>query len=103
MRETKFQKDCLDWINDNHRGRLIAVNIHGGGYSNKGFPDILVFGDQKAVAIELKSDSGYKIQADQLIWRRRFLAVGTHHYVIDDFDAFVEVISKEFDLHEDQE
>lgn len=102
MRETAFQKQCLDWIKANHRSRLLAVNIHGGGFSNKGFPDLLVFGDQKAVAVELKADSGYKVQPDQIIWRRRFKAVGTPHYVIDDFDTFVEVMTKEFDLHEDQ-
>ena len=101
MRETDFQEKCLKWVKQTQRGRLLAVNIHGGGYSNKGFPDLLVFGGEKAVAIELKADSGYKLQSDQQIWRNRFLAVGTPHYVIDDFDTFVEVLTKEFDLHED--
>ena len=41
MRERDLQRKCIAWC----RGRgLLAVNVHGSGYSNKGFPDLLVFG-----------------------------------------------------------
>lgn len=98
MRETEFQDRCLHWVKREFRGKLLAVNIHGDGYSNKGFPDLLVFGNGKAVAIELKSESGYLLQDDQIIWRNRFLNVGTPHHVIEknDFERFKQVIREEF-------
>ena len=74
----------------------MAVNIHGGGYSNKGFPDLLVFGGGHAVAVELKADSGYKVQPDQRIWAERFRRCGTPHHVISDLDTFKETIREEF-------
>lgn len=99
MRETEFQDKCLRWVKRVFWGKLLAVNIHGGGYSNKGFPDLLVFGDGgHAIAVELKSQSGYALQEDQIIWRNRFANVGTPHYVIEDndFDRFKQVIREEF-------
>ncbi|WP_165170627.1 hypothetical protein [Adlercreutzia sp. ZJ242] len=73
------------------------MNIHGDGYSNKGFPDLLVFGRGRVVAVELKSDSGYKLQPDQALWRDRLTAVGIHHHVIKTLDQFVDTIKEEFD------
>ena len=97
MKETPYQSRCIAWVRDTYKGRLLIVNIHGGGYSNKGFPDLLVFGGGHAVAVELKGESGYKLQPDQRIWRKRFLRSGTPHYVIiDDFDAFKRMIREEF-------
>ena len=77
------------------------MNIHGGGYSNKGFPDLLVFGYGRAVAVELKADSGYQVQPDQIVWRSRFLKVGIHHHVVRTLDDFEKTIEEEF--HETQE
>lgn len=100
MRETEFQEKCLTLVKERHWGRLLAVNFHGGGATNKGFPDLVVFGRDKAVAFELKGDSGYKLQADQQVWRNRFLRVGTPHYVvIDDVEEFESLLEKEF-FHE---
>ena len=98
MRETVFQDKCLRWVKEKFWGKLLAVNNHGDGYSNKGFPDVTVYGNGKAIVIELKSDSGYTLQEDQIIWRNRFLNVGTPHYVIEnnDFEKFKQVIRKEF-------
>lgn len=80
-----------------HAGRLLAVNMHGGGATNKGFPDLLVFGRGKAVAFELKGGSGYRMQGDQELWRERLLRVGTpHHVVRDDLGKFKEIVRKEF-------
>lgn len=102
MRESRFQKDCIAWIRDRYRGRLLVVNIHGGGYSNKGFPDLLVFGCGRAVAIELKGDSGYTVQPDQIVWRNRFLKAGTPHYVIRNFEHFKTTVEEEFHEAEKQ-
>ena len=99
MRETDFQDKCLQWVKRNYWGKLLAVNNHGDGYSNKGFPDITVWGEGgKSIVIELKSDSGYQLQEDQIIWRNRFLNVGTPHYVVErnDFEKFKRIIREEF-------
>lgn len=97
MRETVFQRRCLNWVRTQHKGKLLAVNIHGGGYSNKGFPDVLIFGGGKTVAVELKSDtSGYKLQPDQALWRERFKAVSIPHYIIHTFDEFLLMLETEF-------
>ena len=90
MRERDLQRKCIAWC----RGRgLLAVNIHGSGYSNKGFPDLLVFGGGKCCAVELKAGTGYKLQPDQIVWQRRFEAAGVPHGApesLKDFEEFVE-------------
>ena len=105
MRETQFQETCLQWVKREFWGKLLAVNNHGDSYSNKGFPDITVFGNGKAIVIELKSDSGYTLQEDQIIWRNRFLKVGTAHHVIEknDFEKFKRIIREEFPNETEQE
>ena len=96
MRESTLQKRCLEWVARDYRGKLLAVNIHGGGYSNKGFPDLLVFGCGRAIAVELKADSGYQVQPDQIVWRSRFLKAGIPHYVTRNLDDFKKTIKEEF-------
>lgn len=96
MRESRLQRQCLDWVRERFGGAVLAVNIHGGGYSNKGFPDLLVMGGGRAVGVELKGDSGYKVQPDQRVWRHRFLRSGTPHHVISDFETFKNTIEEEF-------
>ncbi|MBR1827993.1 MAG: VRR-NUC domain-containing protein [Atopobiaceae bacterium] len=95
MRETAFQTECLRLAK---RLGLLAVNIHGSGWSNKGFPDLLVFHAGRVVAVELKGDSGYKVQPDQIVWRNRFLRQGIPHHVIDSIELFEETMREEFDL-----
>ena len=104
MRENKFQDACLRWVKRCFHGELLAVNFHGDSATNKGFPDLIVFGDEKAVAFELKGDSGYTLQDDQIIWRNRFLNVGTpHHVVRDDLEEFKRIIREEFPNETEQE
>lgn len=98
MVETDFQKKCIEWVETNYWGKLLIVNNHSNGFTNKGFPDLTVFGDKKTIVVELKSDSGYKVQPDQIVWRKRFKEVGTPHYVVDknDLNHFKHIIRKEF-------
>lgn len=98
MKETNLQRQCILWVRQNYHKKLLITNIHGSGYSNKGFPDLIVFGNGKAVVIELKSDSGYQPQPDQLVWRNRFIEVGVPHHFCHSFEEFKEIIKKEFDL-----
>ena len=96
MRETVFQAKCIKWVAKNYKGKVWTANIHGSGYSNKGFPDLLMFGQGKVIVVELKSDSGYKLQPDQLIWKNRFSKAGITHYVIKSFDAFCSMVEEEY-------
>lgn len=97
MREAKLQGDCLQLVKDGWWGRVVALNMHGGGYCNKGFPDILMLGCGKAVAVELKSPtSGYGVQADQRVWKRRLEAAGVAWYRADDLGGFGSIVRKEF-------
>lgn len=97
MNEHVLQRKCLGWIKKTFPDTTLAVNIHGGGFSNKGFPDLIVFGNQKAIVIELKAGTGYQLQTEQKLWRERFKKVGTHHYVIDNIEDFKSIIQEEFD------
>lgn len=98
MRESSLQRRCLQLARERYRGRVVAVNVHGGGYSNKGFPDLLLLGAGKAVAVELKSPtSGYKVQPDQAVWKRRLEEAGVAHHVVSDLPSFGRVMKEEFD------
>ena len=55
-KENKLQKTCINWCN---KHGLLAINIHGGGWGNKGFPDLLIFKNGRAVAVELKNGNAY--------------------------------------------
>lgn len=102
MRESVLQSRCLLWVKRTFGGKLLAVNIHGGGYSNKGFPDLLVFGCGRVIAVELKSDSGYSVQPDQIVWRGRFAKAGVPHHIIRDFEQFKTTIKEEFNEAQEQ-
>ncbi|MEF2593759.1 MAG: hypothetical protein U0M51_04360 [Eggerthellaceae bacterium] len=95
MRESAFQRKCIERA---RKAGLLAVNNHGSGWSNKGYPDLTLFGRGKCVQVELKSDSGYKVQEDQIVWRNRFERHGIPHRVIEggDLDAFDAMIREEF-------
>lgn len=95
MRESELQQACLRTARSHD---VLAVNIHGSGWSNKGFPDLLLFHGGKCVAVELKADSGYKAQPDQVIWRNRLLRQGIAHHFVRGLDQFEAVLREEFGL-----
>lgn len=98
MRESKMQRDCIEWARKRYGADLLLVNIHGGGWSNKGFPDLLAMANGKVLAIELKGDSGYKVQPDQLVWQNRFAKSNTDYAVCTSLDEFKEKIREVFYL-----
>ena len=77
------------------RRDVLAVNIHGGGWTNKGFPDLLLFHGGRCVAVELKADSGYKVQPDQIIWGNRLLRQGIQHHIVRSLEEFDRVLRKD--------
>lgn len=93
MRESELQRRCIA------RAKalgILAVNVHGGGWSNKGFPDLLLFHGGRCVAVELKADSGYGVQPDQEVWRTRLLRQGIHHHIARSLGEFERVLGEEF-------
>lgn len=93
MRESALQARCKRWCSDHG---MLAINIHGSGWANKGLPDLLVLHGGKCVAVELKSGSGYAVQPDQLVWRRRFLRQGIAHRVASSPEEFERAMREEF-------
>lgn len=102
MRESDLQKRCMR-LAKGTQGRTgnkaMCVNIHGGGWSNKGFPDLLVFCDGKCMAIELKNEgSGYEVQPDQEVWRARFARASVPWRVCRSEKEFANAMREEFGL-----
>lgn len=93
MRESELQRECMALAK---RLDVLAVNVHGSGWSNKGFPDLLLFHGGRCVAVELKADSGYAVQADQIIWRNRLVRQGIPHRIARSRDEFEGILGKEF-------
>ena len=92
MAERHIQKKCIEFCKDNN---ILALNIHGGGWSNKGLPDLLVFAKSKCVAIELKDENKYHITQAQQIWQKRFKKAGICAYVAHSYEEFTNLLEKE--------
>lgn len=83
-----MQADCIRWAKARYGQTMLVVNVHGGGWGNKGFPDLLLMADGTCLAVELKGDSGYEVQPDQKVWRSRFAKSGTHYAVCTSLEEF---------------
>lgn len=92
-REARLQKSCMDWCKAQN---MLAVNIHGGGWGNKGFPDLLVFKGGRVVAVELKNGNTYTQQPPQKMWQKRFEKVNTPYLLIHSLEEFTQSIERIF-------
>lgn len=88
MRESRLQQKCLDWLQENYPD-ILAANIHGSGWSNKGFPDVLCCINGLFVAFELKVGLN-EMDAAQRLWRKRILRAGGTHLAPYTLDEFIE-------------
>ena len=93
--EAALQAACLRHVREG-RPDLLAVNVHGGGWSNKGLPDLLVTGQGKVVFVELKAGTGYAVQPDQELWAARLRRVGTRCETVRSLDAFRALLEEVF-------
>ena len=88
--EARLQSRCLQELK---RKGVVHANIHGGGWSAKGFPDIVVCLNGQFVAFELKvGDNG--LQPDQEIWRKRIEGAGGLYYLPYTFAAFTVALAE---------
>lgn len=92
MRESSLQQKCLDWLGV-HQPDVLPANIHGGGWSIKGFPDLLCCIKGRYVAFELKVGEN-DMQSDQRIWRKRILKAGGLHFCPRTVEEFAEIVNQ---------
>ena len=90
MKEHDLQTACLKILKENYPD-VVAANIHGGGWSAKGFPDLILCIRGRFVAFELKVGKN-GMQSDQRIWKKRIERAGGFHFVPRTTDEFVEII-----------
>ena len=90
-RESNLQSKCLDWLGEHHPNDVLPANIHGGGWSVKGFPDVVCCIHGLYVAFELKVGEN-DMQSDQRIWRKRILKAGGLHYCPRTLDEFISCV-----------
>lgn len=77
MKERDLQHACIKWVKEQYPDVLV-VNIHGGGWSAKGFPDLICCVCGLFVAVELKVGDN-EMQSDQQIWKKRIEKAGGIH------------------------
>jgi len=86
MHERDLQATCIDWYEGTFAGALV-LNVHGGGWTAKGFPDLVGCLDGRFWAVELKVPGG-RMSAAQRIWSKRIVAAGGSWACVDTFEGF---------------
>lgn len=94
MLERTLQKDCLDWVKASFPD-ILVVNVHGGGWSAKGFPDLLLCIHGQFVVCELKTGSN-DLDSAQKIWRRKIEQAGGAWYLIRELTTFKDIVEYEY-------
>lgn len=90
MRERELQRACIVWVKE-HWPDVLIVNIHGGGWSAKGFPDLICCVCGLFVAVELKVGDN-DMQSDQKLWKKRIEKAGGVHECFRTLEEFQEMI-----------
>ena len=86
-RESKIQRECMDYAELALQGRLIKTNAAG----RNGWPDCTLLVPRCApVFVEFKSKSG-KLSSAQLRWAEWLVTHGFKHAVVTDLDEFVDI------------
>lgn len=93
VRENNLQSDCLAWLREAHPGDVLPANIHGGGWSEKGFPDVICCIRGLYVAFELKVGEN-EMSGAQRLWRKWILRAGGQHYCPRTLAAFQEIVER---------
>lgn len=110
--EAAEQEAVVQWLNDNKilhyaspssffspggakTGRFYGMlnKLKRAGWS-KGFPDLIIFLNDKTIYIEMKRLKGGKVSPEQAIWHRKLGELGNDVYVCTGFDDAVLVIEQ---------
>ena len=89
-KESNLQSKCLKYLKD--KG-IVAFNIHGGGWSAKGAPDVICCIQGKFIAFEFKVGKN-GMQPDQKIWKKRIENCGGKHYCPRTLIEFKDVVNE---------
>lgn len=90
MLETNLQKKCIQYLKSKN---IYYANVHGGGWSGKGTPDILACINGEFVAFELKVGQN-TLSPDQQIHKIRIERSGGQHFVPYTLNQFVGIIDE---------
>ena len=63
MTESDLQKEVIEYLKQN---KIYYINIHGGGWTGKGTPDLILCFKGKFIAFELKVNSNTLSKAQQI-------------------------------------
>ena len=91
--ESKFQSTCITHLKQLN---IYYVNVHGGGWTGKGTPDLLVCSNGRFIAFELKVGNN-TLQEDQKVRRNRILKNGGLFYsptTIEEFKKIMEGLNE---------
>ena len=92
MTESQFSKETIKWIKANYPDVMVA-NIHGSGWSIKGFPDLVLCIRGRFIALELKVGKN-NMQPDQRVWKTIIERAGGQHYCPRSLTEVKEIIER---------
>ena len=89
MLEKNLQSRCLTYVKElSQQGvPILAINQHGGAFSSRGVPDIILCIKGHFVAVELKVGDNTPTPL-QKHWLDKIVEAGGHAYVCYTFDKF---------------
>lgn len=91
MKESHLQSKCIKILRD--KGHYV-VNVHGGGWGNKGCPDLIACINGKFYAFELKVGDN-EPSTEQKIHLKRVLTSGGKSYIIRSVEQLKEILRRE--------
>lgn len=86
--ESKLQQQCIKYLKEQG---IYYINIHGGGWSAKGTPDLITCINGRFAAFELKVGNN-EMQPDQKIHKKRIESNKGLHYCPRSLDEFIKII-----------
>jgi hypothetical protein len=86
--ENRLQQNCIKYLESEG---IYYINVHGGGWTAKGAPDLFVCINGKFVVFELKVDMN-DLSAAQRLHRKRVLKSNGLHYAPRTLESFVEIV-----------
>ena len=94
MLETELQTKCIVWLRNTYPNEVLIANVHGGGWGNKGFPDMLICIHGRFITCELKVGDN-TLQPSQRMWKKKIEDAGGHWYEARTLERFKEIVEDE--------
>lgn len=88
MRESDLQTKCIKYLKN--KGYYV-LNQHGGGWGNKGCPDLIACIKGRFVAFELKVGEN-RMHVDQAIHKKLIEKAHGHHHLVRSIEQLKTII-----------